>query len=285
MGCTDQKVRIINKKGSGVATVPTSADHRDGSWIATDIYDGEWYLDTDTGYAYTRNGAAIIPLYVGIAPAGTIGTVNTSPHAAGPYETILVNSTVTNIKIDLPAAATSTTKFVVKKISALNTVLIDPNGAETIEGLTDYTLYLLSETVTIQSDGTAWYILDTDIPYYEDEVLSTVSSPNFNTGAPTNIPDMTWTVPYSGDWNLKAAVNINSDNNEEFDLTYAINGTTETDRVVTLRMQQNNDESIQADWLLSGLTAGQVVTLQGTTRNDNMDLENRWMRAEWKRKS
>jgi len=96
---------------------------------------------------------------------------------------------------------------------------------------------------------------------------------------------MTWTVPYSGDWNLKAAVNINSDNNEEFDLTYAINGTTETDRVVTLRMQQNNDESIQADWLLSGLTAGQVVTLQGTTRNDNMDLENRWMRAEWKRKS
>ena len=283
--CTDARSRIINKKGSGIATVPVSSDHRDGSWIATDIYAGEWYLDEDTGFAYTRNGNSIIPLYVGIPTSGTIGTVNSSPHAAGPYETILVNSTGGSIKIDLPAAATATSKFVIKKISALNTVLIDPNGAETIEGIGDYTLYLNTETVTIQSDGTAWYILDTDIPYYEDEVLSIVSSPNFNTGAPTNIPDMTWTVPYSGDWNLKAAVNINSDSNEEFDLTYAVDAVTETDRVITLRMQQNNDESIQADWLLSGLVAGQVVTLQGTTRNDNMDLENRWMRAEWKRKT
>lgn len=46
--------------GSGLPTIPVSTDHRNGDWIATDIYEGELYMDTDTGQTYTRYGSTII---------------------------------------------------------------------------------------------------------------------------------------------------------------------------------------------------------------------------------
>lgn len=48
------------KRGQGKATVPVSADHRNGDWLATDIYEGELYQDTDTGVFYTRMGSDIV---------------------------------------------------------------------------------------------------------------------------------------------------------------------------------------------------------------------------------
>jgi hypothetical protein len=58
MSC-DKTARIIIKQGQGVPTIPVSTDHRNGDWIATDIYDGEFYQDTNTGLVYTRNGSII----------------------------------------------------------------------------------------------------------------------------------------------------------------------------------------------------------------------------------
>ena len=49
------------KKGVGVPTIPVSSDHQNGDWIDTDIYEGEMYQDTDTGYVYTRSGTTIVP--------------------------------------------------------------------------------------------------------------------------------------------------------------------------------------------------------------------------------
>jgi hypothetical protein len=57
--CGDKTARLIIKRGSGVPTIPVSADHRNGDWLVTDIYEGEQYLDTDTGITYTRNGSSI----------------------------------------------------------------------------------------------------------------------------------------------------------------------------------------------------------------------------------
>lgn len=57
--CEDKKSRIVIKQGSGVPTIPASTDHRNGDWIDTDIYEGEQYLDNDTGIVYTRNGSTI----------------------------------------------------------------------------------------------------------------------------------------------------------------------------------------------------------------------------------
>jgi len=53
MSC-DKYARMITKYGQGVPTIPVSADHRNGDWLDTDIYEGEQYMDTDTGLVYTR---------------------------------------------------------------------------------------------------------------------------------------------------------------------------------------------------------------------------------------
>ena len=58
--CEDLNARIIIKQGSGVPTIPVSADHRNGDWIDTDIYEGEFYQDTATGLTYTRSSVGII---------------------------------------------------------------------------------------------------------------------------------------------------------------------------------------------------------------------------------
>ena len=60
---SDETRRIIIKKGQGSPTIPTSNDHRDGSWLATDIYEGELYLDTVTGLNYTRYDDTIVDLF------------------------------------------------------------------------------------------------------------------------------------------------------------------------------------------------------------------------------
>ena len=62
MSCQNEKKRIIIKQGSGVPTVPASSDHTDGTWIATDIYPGEQYQDTNTGLIYTSNGSITYPV-------------------------------------------------------------------------------------------------------------------------------------------------------------------------------------------------------------------------------
>lgn len=59
-GYNDEVARMVIKRGSGVPTIPPSADHRNGDWIDTDIYEGEQYQDTDTGLQYTRNGNSIV---------------------------------------------------------------------------------------------------------------------------------------------------------------------------------------------------------------------------------
>lgn len=55
--------RIIIKKGAGTPTIPTSNDHTDGTWLTTDIYEGELYLDTVNGLNYTRYGSTIVELF------------------------------------------------------------------------------------------------------------------------------------------------------------------------------------------------------------------------------
>jgi len=51
--------RIVIKKGSGVPTIPTSNDHTDGTWLATDLYVGEFYMDTATDKIYMRTAGGI----------------------------------------------------------------------------------------------------------------------------------------------------------------------------------------------------------------------------------
>ena len=64
---SDITKRIIIKKGSGIATVPSSSDHRDGTWLATDIYMGEFYMNTVNGKIYTRTASGIEEIIYDVA--------------------------------------------------------------------------------------------------------------------------------------------------------------------------------------------------------------------------
>jgi hypothetical protein len=56
---SDETKRIILKHGTGVPTIPTSNDHRDGTWIASDIYPYEIYVDSVSGLMYINSGGLI----------------------------------------------------------------------------------------------------------------------------------------------------------------------------------------------------------------------------------
>ena len=57
-----QYARIITKASTGTATIPPSADHSNGDWISTDIYEHELYIDDATGDLYTNIGGVITQL-------------------------------------------------------------------------------------------------------------------------------------------------------------------------------------------------------------------------------
>lgn len=74
---------------------------------------------------------------------------------------ILVDASAGTVTISLPAAASvKGYKFYVKKIeNSVNSVIIDPNGAELIEGMSTNSISTLNTTRCFVSDGIAWYLI------------------------------------------------------------------------------------------------------------------------------
>jgi hypothetical protein len=52
--------------------------------------------------------------------------------------------------------------FVIKKVVALNTVIIDPNSTETIDGAATLTLTDNGQAAVVQSNGTEWKVLSSE---------------------------------------------------------------------------------------------------------------------------
>lgn len=111
--------------------------------------------------------------------------------------------------------------------------------------------------------------------YFKDTVIITSSSANFNSNAPVDIPDLTYVITQDGDYIFYAIINLTDEQNEEFEMYYAKNALTNTNEPVWRRFQKKQDDSIQGTWSVDGLVIGDVITIQGNTRNDNVDLENR----------
>ena len=64
---SDITKRIIIKKGVGIATIPATADHRDGTWLSTDLYIGEFYMNTTNGKIYTRTSSGVSEIIYDVA--------------------------------------------------------------------------------------------------------------------------------------------------------------------------------------------------------------------------
>lgn len=77
--------------------------------------------------------------------------------------TILANATSAGFTLELPAAAGVSGKiYRIKRVDNTpdNAVTLDPNGDELIDGAATRALYTQYESVTIQSDGSNWVVLD-----------------------------------------------------------------------------------------------------------------------------
>jgi hypothetical protein len=136
---------------------------------------------------------------------------------------------------------------------------------KTLIGGTNVTITNNANDLTIDASGGGG-------AYFKDSVVITSNSNNFNSGSPTDIPLMTYTITQNGNYILYAIVNTNPDQDEGFNLYYAINGTTVNDSIVCNEFKKNKDVSIQGTWDVDGLVIGDIITIQADTQNDNQDI-------------
>ena len=72
---------------------------------------------------------------------------------------ILCDTSSNNVTINLPSAVNNTAIFHIKKTSALNTMILDPNGSETIDGSSTVSVLVQYETLTLVSDNANWNVI------------------------------------------------------------------------------------------------------------------------------
>ena len=100
---------------------------------------------------------------------------------------VLCNNT-TDITVTLPAASgiAGRTYYIKKINSSTNTVTIDGNGSETIDGATTVLLYVQYDAIRIISDGNNWYVISDEIrPHQAGLELNTAQT--LSSGVTTEI--------------------------------------------------------------------------------------------------
>lgn len=102
------------------------------------------------------------PLDTGFLEFGDdlISTNTTLSETIG-LNTKLIDATSGNITITLPTAVSNVAAFIIKKVdSSTNTVTIDGNASETIDGDLTLTIYDQYNYIEIISDGTNWKVIN-----------------------------------------------------------------------------------------------------------------------------
>ncbi len=111
----------------------------------------------NAGLVGIGNNAPTSTFHTGGSIANSI-TTKTATYTAAEDYTILCSTN--SFTINLPAAASCSGRiYVIKNITAATTITVDGNGSETIDGATTQTLIVQYQSMMIQSDGSAWYII------------------------------------------------------------------------------------------------------------------------------
>ena len=97
----------------------------------------------------------------GGATRGAYRSVTATGNVVGGDYLIIADATGGAITMALPPAALVPGRiYAFKRVnSGANAVVIDPNASETIDGAATYTLSAQWNSVTIMSNGTAWFII------------------------------------------------------------------------------------------------------------------------------
>jgi len=146
----------INSQGGGFLWKTVTNNIR--SWVLRDMITAEDILVVDSN---NKTVSVIAPYTLLGATAVTPNVITKvfgdSPVSAAINDVVLADTTAGNIIINLPAA-TSNAVIRIKKLVAANTITIDGNGTETIDGNLTHSLTVQSGTVTLFCDGSNWFI-------------------------------------------------------------------------------------------------------------------------------
>lgn len=146
LGRNSKRVRLIpsaTTSASYTVTLPTTAG--------------------TTGYIpYNSDGAATLTWTPGQTGINAPSSADYIVLDGDGYKSILFTTGNSNRICTLPLAANNTGRIlVVKKVdTGTGVVTLDGNGSETIDGAVTYKIFGQYEAVTVQCDGTAWYIID-----------------------------------------------------------------------------------------------------------------------------
>ena len=144
MATQDSRIKLKRSTvNSTVPTVPSSNDHTDGTWIATDIYKGELFYNQADNVLWTRGDSGIECIQgtakLTIASADVL-TLNTTPitivAAQGVGTVIEVLSAFVSIDFNTTGYATNTTLQVVNNLTSDPQFDGDVLGALSSENLT-----------------------------------------------------------------------------------------------------------------------------------------------------
>lgn len=122
---------------------------------------GQLLRSSGTGAAPTWSSSISLPSLetTGDFKASFASTTSNITLDATHY-TILVDASSAARTVTLPSALSANRRiYVIKKFDNVNNVTIDADGAETIDRSTTQTLSIQYASITIQSDGTEWWIL------------------------------------------------------------------------------------------------------------------------------
>ena len=127
----------------------SAASPNNGDVIAYNSTSGDWEATAQSGGG-------------GSAPSVTVSSPATDQTLTSPsgIEEVYIYTPSTAINVNLVAAATcgSGFKYQIKNASA-NTITIDPNSTETIDGASTFALSTQYASVTIVTDGSNWFII------------------------------------------------------------------------------------------------------------------------------
>lgn len=94
------------------------------------------------------------------AQYGSTRTTTSATTLMDSDDLLLVNTTGGNITVTLPLVASNLgRRFAVKKIAAGNTLTLDGNGSEQIDGAATLAWTTNNLTHVVQSDGTMWRVI------------------------------------------------------------------------------------------------------------------------------
>lgn len=146
----DGALPVLSGAGSPVATatLPT--------------YVGQHYVDTTNLIIYHSTGSTSTSDWQSLELPTSTSVITTTYNQVNADDILLVDDDTAGgtVTVNLLAASSfANRKLTIKKLGSTGSVVIDPSGAELIDGNASVTLIGQNDTVTIYCNGSAWYIL------------------------------------------------------------------------------------------------------------------------------